>query len=576
MIVQRFLLIVSVMLLTALAASGQEKNAAPVSAGRAGADDVCDILHLAESGPLLLRLHIRLDGRSYRSVWQEQFTQMFRDFDEDNSGVLEPPEAARIGNPKQLRDAGLISWTSAPLPAITPDANPRDGKVTKNELETFYRKIGGGPLVLHVANTSGARSPQRLTAQSERLWRLLDLDRNGKLSKVELQAAGKLLSKLDVNDDDIISDDELRGPQADILSLSVNTSSDVSVDQQTGSRDPVFVDLGEVAPDELAGQLLEFYDGRDATGDRADKPAARDEKLSPREINVSRETFKRLDVDANGQLDTGELGKIATLLPPMLEVILRMGKKKPSQKRIELVPLKTARPTTIISTSRRGFPSVEVGGVQLTWTVSSRGTGSTDRVTDGFRQQFAALDKDKNKYLESNEVANAYYFRNAFKLIDHDGDGKILEKELLTFVEREMAASSSRMQIYFYLEGRSLFKLLDRNADRRLAVREIANAPGWLLHWDHNADGQISIAEVPIHVSVPVQPVSLYGRTYFLDGAFAYDKPPDSTRGPLWFRKMDRNQDGDLSPREFLGPIDEFKKFDSDDDGLIDATEAGK
>ena len=37
---------------------------------------------------------------------------------------------------------------------------------------------------------------------------------------------------------------------------------------------------------------------------------------------------------------------------------------------------------------------------------------------------------------------------------------------------------------------------------------------------------------------------------------------------------MDRNRDGDLSPREFLGPRDAFLRLDADGDGLIDAREA--
>jgi Ca2+-binding EF-hand superfamily protein len=46
--------------------------------------------------------------------------------------------------------------------------------------------------------------------------------------------------------------------------------------------------------------------------------------------------------------------------------------------------------------------------------------------------------------------------------------------------------------------------------------------------------------------------------------------------GPSWFRKMDRNKDGDVSRREFLGPRAAFEKLDRDHDGLIDAAEAGK
>jgi hypothetical protein len=37
---------------------------------------------------------------------------------------------------------------------------------------------------------------------------------------------------------------------------------------------------------------------------------------------------------------------------------------------------------------------------------------------------------------------------------------------------------------------------------------------------------------------------------------------------------MDRNRDGDLSPREFVGPLDAFLRLDQDHDGLIDAREA--
>jgi hypothetical protein len=37
---------------------------------------------------------------------------------------------------------------------------------------------------------------------------------------------------------------------------------------------------------------------------------------------------------------------------------------------------------------------------------------------------------------------------------------------------------------------------------------------------------------------------------------------------------MDRNKDGDVSRREFLGPRERFERLDRDRDGLIDADEA--
>jgi Ca2+-binding EF-hand superfamily protein len=47
-----------------------------------------------------------------------------------------------------------------------------------------------------------------------------------------------------------------------------------------------------------------------------------------------------------------------------------------------------------------------------------------------------------------------------------------------------------------------------------------------------------------------------------------------SSTGPTWFRKMDRNNDGDLSPHEFVGSLEAFSKLDTDHDGLIDRQEA--
>jgi hypothetical protein len=39
---------------------------------------------------------------------------------------------------------------------------------------------------------------------------------------------------------------------------------------------------------------------------------------------------------------------------------------------------------------------------------------------------------------------------------------------------------------------------------------------------------------------------------------------------------MDRNRDGDLAPREFLGTRADFERIDTDHDGLIDSSEANR
>src|SRR5262249_57935908 len=51
---------------------------------------------------------------------------------------------------------------------------------------------------------------------------------------------------------------------------------------------------------------------------------------------------------------------------------------------------------------------------------------------------------------------------------------------------------------------------------------------------------------------------------------------PRAPVGPIWFQRMDRNMDGDLTWKEFLGPRHVFEMLDADGDGLIDPQEAEK
>ena len=51
-------------------------------------------------------------------------------------------------------------------------------------------------------------------------------------------------------------------------------------------------------------------------------------------------------------------------------------------------------------------------------------------------------------------------------------------------------------------------------------------------------------------------------------------RAPPRQAGPLWFHKMDRNGDGDVSRKEWLGTEEAFNEIDTDGDGLISAEEA--
>ena len=51
---------------------------------------------------------------------------------------------------------------------------------------------------------------------------------------------------------------------------------------------------------------------------------------------------------------------------------------------------------------------------------------------------------------------------------------------------------------------------------------------------------------------------------------------PKRIAAPAWFVAMDRNGDGYVSPREFLGPPELFRQLDTDGDGLLSPEEASR
>src|SRR5436309_1952106 len=115
-------------------------------------------------------------------------------------------------------------------------------------------------------------------------------------------------------------------------------------------------------------------------------------------------------------------------------------------------------------------------------------------------------------------------------------------------------------------EGRGLFDLLDRNRDGGLGLRELEAAPKVLVEWDRDGDGQLAASEIPrsfqlvvgrgqVGLNRTLTSVVVASPTLMPATAVA-----SSRAGPLWFRKMDRNHDGDVSRREFLGTSEQFQK----------------
>jgi hypothetical protein len=120
-----------------------------------------------------------------------------------------------------------------------------------------------------------------------------------------------------------------------------------------------------------------------------------------------------------------------------------------------------------------------------------------------------------------------------------------------------------------------LFTLLDANRDGRLTKRELraARAPAVAVS-PVKASGDKAGAITPADISTRHTLVIAAGPPgHAMPGS---DSAPAGTAAPLWFRKMDRNADGEVTPREFLGPLDAFKRLDANHDGVLTPDEAGR
>jgi Ca2+-binding EF-hand superfamily protein len=212
----------------------------------------------------------------------------------------------------------------------------------------------------------------------------------------------------------------------------------------------------------------------------------------------------------------------------------------------------------------------------------SAGRGGNDRRAFAqYQQMFKQIDKGNKGFITAKqlEVSQAANMKPIFNLAVRADSDQLTEKELEAFLDVLGLAVGAQLAITYTDNGQGLFDMLDTNNDGRLSIREMRNA--WNRLSSHAHDGLISRADIPrqylLSVGAP-QNQNPRGMPVDPGGRMRPDNPRPSApqRGPLWFRKMDLNGDGDVSEREFLGSKEDFRRIDTDGDGLISVEEAEK
>jgi Ca2+-binding EF-hand superfamily protein len=534
----------------ALSAAGAQPadrapSAAPLAADRVAAlpdGDVRDVLLLLDDGPLHLRFRVTLSGVSLASARDAYVDKLLQKLDTNGDGKLSPEELARspLAPPRRSGNAFLQSLDG------DRGKGPKDGRAS---LVQQVEKEGG-EMVVYREDTKASKNDQEV-------FKLLDTDKSGYLDRSEMSAAAAKILERDQDQDECISFQEfLPEPEPDPAALLVPRRPNATERPATSQREM----LRDISEPRLAGGMMKKYDKN------------RDGKLSPEELGWAAERVKMLDANSDGKLNEKELKGIAQTPvdlelgidlngapegQPAIVILANAGKRVDDGKRPDLVRLAFARAVL---------------------TLSFRKVDSMKAAIDSAMRTFNALDVDGNGYLDQKETAMVVRFQaeKLFDALDADGDGKIFGEEMEKYVavRGEPAASTAKVNVYD--TGRGFFEALDMNGDGRISMREMNVAARSLQNLARRNNDKLS----------PEDPARNF-HIEFMRGSFLLFRGlADETNapsisfeqrepiGPTWFQRMDRNNDGDLTWNEFLGPREVFNRIDKDGDGLIDPQEA--
>lgn len=565
-----------------------------------------DFVFLAEARPLLLRVEVRVDGGSLDAAWNNFFDHLFTHLDAKGQGHLTREQIERAPPLNHITSGSLGSFfgaygagankTSA-YPALKDFDTDGDGKVSKAELAAYYRKQGFAPFQLQPESAKAfgkeaemammamgkSSSEPTVDAIAAAIFALLDTKKTGKLTRSELAEAPEVLLRLDKNEDEMITVAEVAPDGPASAAPSVGTMVMSSLKNTFGVPNlagPARV-FSLAAPGEVPAGLV--------NGMLARYLPKLSKALTRTHLGLDEKTFAALDSNRDGVLDAQELVGFVKRAPD-LEYLVHLSSDSAAPLGVEL-PRPKGRPVPLADKIKAfdGLALLDLGATR----VELRGDAASpeDRYSQFAQAQWTVLfnlaDKNHDGYLDEKEASSSV-FATGFKAMDRDGDGKVSEQELNAYLgfltDLKARAQKGCATLVLSDESRGLFDLLDVNRDGRLSVREMRGAAGLLARLDSRGQGYLIRADLPRTYRLTVRrgPVADSTNDYsavverIYGGAAKASTYKAPTKGPVWFLKMDRNRDGDVSRREWLGTEELFRQIDTDGDGLISPEEADR
>jgi Ca2+-binding EF-hand superfamily protein len=408
----------------------------------------------------------------------------------------------------------------------------------------------GGEMVVYRQDSSSSKNDLEV-------FKFLDTDKSGYLDAAEMAAAAAKILERDQDQDECISFQEfLPVPEPDEMPQAVVAQRPGTTDRPQATTADLLRDISSPL---LATQLLKKYDKN------------RDKKLTPEELGWDSERVKMLDRNSDGKLDEKDLAGISAT-PVDLDLSIDIAGAPEGEQSLVINSTLGQR---IDDAKRPDLVRLVFPGAALT--LSFRKIDSIKTAIDRALKDFNTIDVDGNGYIDAAETMTRVRFQTGlFEELDADGDGKIFGEEMEKYVKARAEPKATTAQVNLYDTGRGFFESLDTNGDGRISMREM-KAAGKSLKSMARKGGERLAPDDParnFHIEFLRNSYALFGQD---NQMVAQSSPSFEQReafGPIWFRRMDRNSDGDLTWNEFLGPREVFHRIDKDGDGLIDPQEA--